>query len=278
MKLLQRLQDPRYYQIAVLTSLVCFGVFALDFGILWQNAVAIVATALVAQFLGTMHARLPHFDPLSPLITSLSLTLLFRTEEVALAAAAAAIAIGSKFLIRFGNKHVFNPANVALVTMMLTSDQAWVSSGQWGSAAIGAFTLACLGFLVLTRARRAETTIAFLLIYTSMLFGRAFWLGDPLAIPLHQLQSGALLIFAFFMISDPKTTPNTPVGRVLFAAIVATIAFTIQFIYYESNGPIFALIIAAPTVPLIDLFMRGRLYQWEHPVARAQDQVKGANP
>ena len=270
------LQDPRCYQIAVLTLLVCFGALALDFGIRWQNAVIIVATALLVQFLGTLHARLPRFDPLSQLITSLSLTLLLRTDQVGLAAAAAAIAISSKFLIRFRGKHVFNPANLALVTLTLASNQAWVSSGQWGSAAIGAFTLACLGFLVLTRAKRAETTIAFLLIYAGLLFGRAFWLGDPLAIPLHQLQNGALLIFAFFMISDPKTTPNTPVGRVLFAAIVAVIAFTIQFVYYEPNGSILALIVAAPTVPLIDTLMRGRLYRWERPFAGTENNVKGA--
>lgn len=275
MKPFSYLQDPRYYQIAVLTSLVCFGVLVLDFGIRWQNAVTIVATALLAQFLGTLHARLPRFDPLSPLVTSLSLTLLLRTDQVGLAAAAAAIAISSKFLIRFRGKHVFNPANLALVTLMLASNQAWVSSGQWGSAAIGAFMLACLGFLVLTRAKRAETTIAFLLIYAALLCGRAFWLGDPLAIPLHQLQNGALLIFAFFMISDPKTTPNTPFGRVLFAATVAVIAFTIQFVYYEPNGPILALIVSAPTVPIIDTLMRGQLYQWKRSFARTEKNVKG---
>ncbi len=278
MKLKCRLKDPRYYQIAVLTSLVCFGVFVLDFGIHWHNAVVIVTTALAVQFIGTMYARLSRFDPLSPLITSLSLTLLLRTDELVLAAAAAAIAIGSKFLIRFQGKHVFNPANVALVTLMLASDNAWVSSGQWGSAAIGAFTLACLGFLVLIRAKRAETTIAFLLIYTALLFGRAIWLGDPLAIPLHQLQNGALLIFAFFMISDPKTTPNTAAGRVLYAALVATIAFAIQFIYYAPNGPILALILSAPTVPVIDWLMRGQIYQWDRPAARTGNQIKGVNP
>ena len=128
---------------------------------------------------------------------------------------------------------------------------------------------------MLTRARRAETTIAFLLIYASMLFGRAVWLDDPLAIPMHQLQNGALLIFAFFMISDPKTTPNSAAGRVLFAAIVAAIAFTIQFIYYEPNGPILALIISAPAVPLIDTLMRGQLYRWQRPAARARNPVKG---
>ena len=129
-----RLGDPRYYQIAVLSSLLLFGVFVLDFGIHWRNAVAIVVTTLGVQYLGSRYARLPRFDPLSPLITSLSLTLLLRTDEIMLASIAAIIAIGSKFLIRVGGKHVFNPANVALVTLMLTSDHAWVSSGQCGAS------------------------------------------------------------------------------------------------------------------------------------------------
>lgn len=277
MKLINQLQDPRYYQIAVLTSLLFFGVLALDFGIHWQNAAAIITTALAVQLAGTAYAQLPRFDPLSPMITSLSLTLLLRTDEIGLAAAAAAIAIGSKFLIRIRGKHVFNPANVALVSLMLLSDKAWVSSGQWGSAALGAFALACLGFLVLTRAKRAETTIAFMLIYATLLFGRALWLGDPLSIPVHQLQNGALLIFAFFMISDPKTTPNTAIGRVLFAAIVASLAFTIQFIYYEPNGPILALIIAAPTAPLVDYLVRGEIYRWTRPTARNDRTFKGVS-
>ncbi|MDJ0748805.1 MAG: RnfABCDGE type electron transport complex subunit D [Woeseiaceae bacterium] len=276
MSLLDTLRDPRYYQVAVLTSLLTFGIAVLDFGIRWQNAAAILLTAQVVQFIGTRSASLPRFDPLSALITSLSLTLLLRTEFIALAMLAAIIAIGSKFLIRVRGKHIFNPANVALVTLMLTSDYAWVSSGQWGSAAIGAFALACLGFLVLTRAKRAETTIAFLTFYGTLLFGRALWLGDPLSIPVHQMQNGALLIFAFFMISDPKTTPNSPIGRVLFASIVAGIAFTIQFVFYLPNGPILALIVSAPLVPLVDALLQGTHYRWE--TARERVLNKGVQP
>ncbi|NNF40906.1 MAG: hypothetical protein HKN64_05965, partial [Woeseiaceae bacterium] len=267
-----------YYQIAVLTSLVCFGVLALDFGIDGNHAVVIVAAALAVQFFATAYLRLPHFDPLSPLITSLSLTLLLRTDALMLAAAAAAIAIGSKFLIRINGKHVFNPANVALVSLMLVSDHVWVSSGQWGNAALGAFALACLGFLVLTRARRAETTVAFLLSYSLLLFARALWLGDPLAIPLHQLQNGALLVFAFFMISDPKTTPNTAFGRAVFATLVAGIAFTIQFVYFQPNAAVLALILSSPVVPLIDRLSRGRLYDWQRPAARASNHSEGVLP
>jgi Na+-transporting NADH:ubiquinone oxidoreductase subunit NqrB len=265
MNAIARLQDPRYYQIVVLTLLVTFGVSVLDFGIHWQNAVAIVISALAVQYLAGKYVGLPHFDPLSPLITSLSLTLLLRTDIVEIAMLAAALAVGSKFLLRARNKHIFNPANFALVALMFTSDKAWVSSGQWGSAAIDAFALACLGFVVLTRAKRAETTFTFLIAYALLLIGRAFWLGDPLSIPLHQMQNGALLIFAFFMISDPKTSPNTRIGRVAYGAFVASIAYAIQFIFYEPNGPILALIMSAPFVPLIDSISQGRLYRWDQP-------------
>ena len=264
-QLATRLKDPRYYQIAVLSSLVVFGVVGLDFGIRWTNALLIVTTALATQYLGTRISGLPRFDPLSPLITSLSLTLLFRTDLAALAVIAACIAIGSKFLIRINGKHIFNPANIAIVTLMLGSDHAWISSGQWGSGAIGAFALACLGFVVLTRARRAETTITFLFACAALMFGRSVWLGDPLAIPLHQLQNGVLLIFAFFMISDPKTTPDARIGRVLYAALVASVAFVIQFVLYEPNAPVLALFVCAPVVPFIDAFFRGQIYRWDRP-------------
>ncbi|NQV86207.1 MAG: RnfABCDGE type electron transport complex subunit D [Woeseiaceae bacterium] len=274
-RLISLLRDPRYYQIAVLGMLLTYGIVALDFGIRWQNALMIVSTALAVQFLGTRYFDLGRFDPLSPLVTSLSLTLLLRTDLIALAAMAATLAIGSKFLLRYNGKHIFNPANFALVSLMMLSKHAWVSSGQWGSAAIGAFVLACLGFLVLTRARRAETTIAFLILYAAMLFGRAIWLDNPFSIPLHQLQNGALLIFAFFMISDPKTTPNTAAGRVLYAALVASVAYTIQFIYYQPNGPILALILCAPLVPLIDAVLHGRIYRWEQPADQPENPIKG---
>jgi Na+-transporting NADH:ubiquinone oxidoreductase subunit NqrB len=270
-----RLQDPRYYQIGVLGTLVTFGTLALDFGIRPENAVAIVVTALLVQFAGTKAAGLPRFDPLSPVITSLSLTLLLRTDAVTLAVLAALIAIASKFLVRVRGKHVFNPANLAIVSLILSSDRAWISSGQWGSAALGAFALACLGFIVLTRARRADITIGFLACYAALLTGRALWLGDPLAIPLHQLQNGALLVFAFFMISDPKTTPDAATGRLLYAALVAAAAFTIQYIYYQPQGPILALVFTAPLVPVIDMLFRDTTYRWAPCATASTRRIEG---
>lgn len=276
MDIRNRLLDPRYYQIAVLSILVSYGILALDFGIRLENAVAIVVTALLVQFAATRAAGLPRFDPLSPLITSLSLTLLLRTDLVAAAAIAACIAISSKFLVRIRGKHVFNPANVAIVTLIVSSDHAWVSSGQWGSAAIGAFALACLGFIVLTRARRAETTIGFLGCFALLLIGRALWLGDPLVIPVHQLQNGALLVFAFFMISDPKTTPDTAIGRFLYSVLVACVAFAIQFGLHQPHAPIYALVTTAPLVPVIDYLFRGTTYRWTRVATAPAQRIEGA--
>ena len=270
-----RLRDPRYYQIAVLSSLLTYGIAVLGFPIAWEGAATILGFALATQWAASQLVGLDRVDPLSAIITSLSLTLLLRTDALAIAALAAILAIGSKFLLRINGKHIFNPANFALITLSFASTHAWLSSGQWGNATLVAFAFACLGFLVLTRARRAGTTIAFLAGYGALLFGRAVWLGDPLAIPLHQLQSGALLLFAFFMISDPKTTPDHAAGRVLYGLLVALIGFSIQFVFHEPHGPITALILTSPVVPLIDRLLSGRRYAWIPTLQSSRSDHKG---
>ena len=105
--------------------------------------------------------------------------------------------------------------------MMLASGLVWVSPGQWGNVAFFAFLMACLGGLVVNRAARSDVTVAFIFFYMALVVGRSLWLGEPLLIPLHRLQSGALLLFTFFMISDPRTTPNSRAGRILFALLVS---------------------------------------------------------
>jgi Na+-translocating ferredoxin:NAD+ oxidoreductase RnfD subunit len=267
--------DPRYYQIAELGSLLSFGIAVLGFDITAPDSAVVFTTALGIQFVAGRLAGLERFDPLSPVITSLSLTLLLRADAWYLFALAAVVAIGSKFLLRVRGKHVFNPANAGIVAAIALSEHAWISSGQWGSAAIGAFAFCCLGFLVLTRARRAETTLAFLAAYAVLVFGRAFWLGDPLAIPLHQLQNGALLLFAFFMISDPKTSPDSAPGRIAYGTLVAAVAFVIQFVYFVPGAPVLALILCAPAVPLIDTVRAGRRYDWQSPRPRAASAPAG---
>lgn len=258
--------DPRHYQIGVLSSLILLGVFHFAFQLPWWHVAACVSSTLCTQYVADKITG-RKFDPRSPLISALSLTILLRTGSVWLSIGAAVLAVASKYLIRFNGKHIFNPANFGLVIMAILFTDAWISPGQWGAAPIFAILLAGLGGAVTGKAKRWDVSLAFLGFYGAFVLGRAVWLGDPLAIPLHQMQSGALLIFAFFMISDPKTTPNARSGRIVYAALVASIGFTIQFGFYNSAGIILALIITAPAVPLFDRVFKDDLYQWpEAPV------------
>ena len=254
--------DPRVYQSAILLGLLLYGGLALDFDVTAGRTALLVGTALATQWIGSRLSGLPRFDPLSPLISAFSLALLLRTGDEWLATAAAVIAIGSKFVARHRGKHLFNPTNLALVTLMSVTDRAWVSPGQWGSLAWFAFLMACLGTLVVTRAARADITLGFLATFVALQVGRALWLGDPVVIPLHRLENGGLLLFAFFMISDPKTTPDSRTGRLLFAALVAAGAYYVQFRLFRTNGLLWSLALCSFVVPLLDWRFPGKRYVW----------------
>lgn len=255
--------DPRYYQIAVLSSLLIYGVGWLRFDIEWPQIVISLGTVLLTQYACTRMFRLPSFDPRSPLISGLSLCLLLRTNSLPLVFLTAVITIVSKFVLKRGRKHIFNPTNFGIVAMMmLLTSQVWVSPAQWGSKLYFAFFIACAGGMVIYRAARSDVTYAFLLAYVGILFGRAFWLGDPWAIPLKQLQSGSLLLFAFYMISDPKTTPDSRIGRILFAITVAAGAGYVQFGLYRTNGLLWSLAVCSIITPIIDRLLPGTKYEW----------------
>src|SRR4029453_17618250 len=255
-------RDPRHYQIVTLVSLLAYGIVGLDFEIGAGRAAAILSTALLTQYVCTRVSRLPSFDPRSALISGLSLCLLLRTNYVALAIVAAVVAVASKFLIKVNGKHLFNPTNIAIVALMAATGSVWVSPGQWGNVAFFAFLMACLGGLVVNRASRSDVTYAFIVFYMALFLGASFCRAEPLAIPLHRLQSGALLLFTFFMISDPRTTPNSRAGRILFALLVSYGAWYIQFRLFRTNGLLWSLAFFSMTVPPISFFLPGKRYEW----------------
>jgi Na+-transporting NADH:ubiquinone oxidoreductase subunit NqrB len=258
--------DPRLYQIASLSGLLLYGLLALDFEVGLARAATILATALCTQYAFGRIRKLPAYEPKSALISGLSLCLLLRTNSLATAAATAVVAVASKFVVRWDGKHVFNPTNIGLVSMMLIVAPVWVSPGQWGNAAFFAFLMACIGGLVVNRAARSDVTVAFIGSYAALLLARSVWLGQPLTNPLHGLQNGAFLLFSFFMISDPRTTPNSRVGRLVFAMLVAAGALFVQFVLYRTNGLLWSLALFSMAVPLIDRLLPGSRFEWR-PVA-----------
>ena len=264
--------DARHYQIAALATLLIYNIGWLDFGARPLNSALAIAGALATQAVCTRWFVLPQFDPRSPLITGLSLSLLLRAEDPWLHALAGVIAIGSKFVFRIDGKHIWNPAGFAIVLLLFTSGGVWISPGAWGSTVWFAALLGFFAILVLQAARRSDIAIFFLGSHAALLFARALWLGDPLGIPVHQLQSGSLLIFTFFMISDPRTSPDSRLGRFIFAASVALAAHYMAFFMQMRPSLYVALIALAPLVFVIDKILPAQRFAWKQPALQGAPQ------
>jgi Na+-transporting NADH:ubiquinone oxidoreductase subunit NqrB len=253
--------DPRLFQIATLGLLLVIGITRFDLAASAQQLAVTLLAAMATQALAGSLAG-AGFDWRSPMITALSLSLLLRTHDPRLWAAAGMIAIGSKFALRLGEKHIFNPACLAIVTLLLLGQEVWVSPGQWGALAWGAGLLAAAACLVLSCAQRVDIAASFLGAWSALLAARCIALGDPWAIPLHQVQSGSLLIFAFFMITDPRSTPNSRMGRIVFALAVAGLGHWLIFYGQIRVGLFYALMTVSFTTPLLDRVLAGKRFSW----------------
>jgi enediyne biosynthesis protein E5 len=254
--------DARHAQIVSLCLLLVIQFVGVDFGATPLNGLCAVGAALATQL-----ALGGGADLRSPLISGLSLTLLLRAAHPGWLALAGVLAIGSKYALRFDGRPVFNPSAFAIVALLATGAPVWVSPGQWGAEIWFAALILCLAGLVLPRAGRADIALYFLGAHVALLIARAVRLGDPLAIPLHQIESGSLLIFAAFMITDPKTTPQTSLGRLIFAALVAALAHALAFHEQIRPALYFAIVALNPMVFVIDRALawsaRGRTAQWK---------------
>ena len=255
-------RDPRVYQILFLAGLLGAGALARDFTLRPEQMALTFAGGIATQLACVRIVGLQRVGVLSALITCLGLSILLRADNLWVHPLAVALAIASKFLIRAGGKHLFNPGNLGVIAGLALIPGAWISPGQWGSDIASAAWVVALGAAVASRARRLDTSWAFLVCHLGLAAARVVWLGYDWPVFVHQLQSGALLLFAFFMISDPMTTPNHHGARIAHAAVVAAVAFVWQFALYVPNGLVWALFLAAPLVPVFDRVFRAERFKW----------------
>jgi Na+-transporting NADH:ubiquinone oxidoreductase subunit NqrB len=259
-------QDPRILQIAFLGSFLLAGLTFLDFDLRpWQPPL-ILATACATQWAMTRLYRAPDVGYRSAIISSLGLSLLLRSDVLWVPPLAAFIAIAAKFVIRVRGKHVFNPTNLGLAACLFLTPHAWSSPSQWGENSGLAAWFAIFGLSVAHRAFRSDVSLAFLGSWVILKTARVLYLGQRPEVLLHQLNVGSLILFTFFMISDPKTTPDRRSARIVFAATVAGLAFVLQHSFWWYNSPIWALVLLSIAVPLIDRLFPADRYQW--PVER----------
>lgn len=289
--------EVRYWQIAFQLSFLGLGLCWRHFNIQAAQMIGAVSLALFTQWFwmtkpwnklrGSKGLSIPEgtqdfrkiFSPshfLSALITSCGVSLLLRANDWWIHGTAVSLALSAKFLCTFRGKHIFNPANLAVIFALLFLPGSWVSPAQWGQEWLCLFWMIVLGLLVTARAKSLDISISFLVSWVSLLVVKVLYLGQVWAHFWHQLNNGALMVFAFFMLSDPMTIPNKSIARKLYAFLVAFGAFTWQFIFYRPNGFLWSLFVLSPLVPLLDLYWRGEKYHWRGDVDSRSPSIQAS--
>lgn len=256
-------QDPRLFQIAALSSFLCYGLFQLGWDQDLQRISVTIVFGLLTQAFFTLKLRLPWSSMKSGLITSLGLCLLFRSSEPMLWAAAPILALSSKYLIQIEKRHFFNPANLGVVLPILLFGEGWISPGQWGNGTMMAFFFTAAAAMVLLKVGRIDTSLAFLLTFFGLEAIRSvLYLGWEWEWLFHKMTNGSILLFAFFMITDPKTTPNHPVSRILWAAAIGGLSFVLTSWFYLHTAPLWALFFASPVLVLLNYWKKAKSFEW----------------
>jgi enediyne biosynthesis protein E5 len=256
--------DARWLQITLLGTLLLVGVWWRDFSLQAPQILFTFAASLAVQYLAMrwLHIKL---NLLSALVTSFGICLLVRADSFWVHPLVASIAIGSKFIITSQRQHIFNPANFAAVVAGYALPGAWLSPGQWGQDPVLASLFCLLGLAVTIRAKRWDVALMFIGSFALLILLRALWIEARLATVLHTLMNGSLLLFTFFMISDPMTTPQRRWVRMSYAFAVALLAVVWQYTQFKPNGPVLALFALSLAVPLLNRCWPAKRFDWANP-------------
>jgi Na+-transporting NADH:ubiquinone oxidoreductase subunit NqrB len=258
-------RDARIYQIVFLAMLLMTGALLRDFSIQPLQVALTFGAGLAAQAFWLKRLGLQQRGVLSAVVTCCGLSLLLRSDTLWVHPLVAAFAMSSKFVLRVHGKHLYNPANLGVIAAITLLPGTWVSPGQWGNDLALAVWFLMLGTVVTQRARRLDISWVFLGAFLGLVALRVLLLGQPWTIWWHQLGNGALLLFAFFMISDPMTIPNRRGARIAYALIVAIGAVVWQYVLFRPNALIWSLFLLTPLVPLFDRWLPGSRFEWKHP-------------
>ena len=271
--LMQRLSfalDPRYFQVIFQAIFLSYGILFLHWNADWQHYIISIAGCLLFQYTADSIRskrclKINEFDRwgFSVLISAMSLCLLLKTNDWYVSLVAAFLTVGSKYILRFNKKHIFNPSAFGIVATLLLTKDAWLSPAQWGSNAVIFFFVVTLGTIVVTRVQKLDVSLAFLLTFVGLLYWRQVYvLGWPMDHFIHSVSTGSLLLFTFFMISDPRTSPNHPFARIIWAILIAAVSFYLAAFKWKYNTIIWVLVAAAPFVPLLDTIFKSRQFEW----------------
>ena len=251
---LPSIRDPRLHVAAVLLTLQVLGQTVLGFRLSVAQILACLATGALIEFVVSFFKDKTIMWPASGLLTGNSTAFILRvpgtlhgqwwsTHGIWIFIGVVAFGMASKYLIRWRGRHIFNPSNIALVLAFIVLgpqrteplDLWWIPMGTWmivtyailiGGGLLIAWELRLLGLVVgFMTAFALLTALALAPVPDHCMV--ASWHVTPMCgRELWQIlvTSPEILIFALFMVPDPRTVPDGPVARVVFGVLVAVLA------------------------------------------------------
>jgi Na+-translocating ferredoxin:NAD+ oxidoreductase RnfD subunit len=281
---LPTLRDPRLHVAAVIISVHVLGQVGLHFRVsVPQILAAILATAIIEIVLTFRQTR-SFVWPASAMLTGSGVALIFRvvgtppddpwnTSSWYIFGAIAGLSLLTKYVIRYRGSHVFNPSNIGLVVAFIVIGNARVEPLDFWWAPLNGWMIAAYviivggGLLITRRLRLLALGAAFwitLALGTGLLAGSghcmtANWAFEPVCgVDFWRVivTSPEVMIFLFFMITDPKTIPAGRVGRIVFGilvGIVSTLLMAPQTNEFGTKvGLLAGLVIVCAARPLLD--------------------------
>ena len=245
-------RDPRLHLAAVIVSLQVLGQVAFDFNLSIAQILISVGTCALIEVAIVVRRHHMLVWPASALLTGNGVAFILRVPGTEhgdwwslngwwIFAGTAAVSLLSKYVIRFRGAHVFNPSNFGLVLcfLLLGPTRADPLDFWWGplspALALALAIIVVGGFVILSRLGLLVMAVSFWLVFvatvavvaaTGHAMSARWHLGpvDGLHFWTILAFSPEILVFLFFMLTDPKTVPAGRRARGVFAVSVALLA------------------------------------------------------
>ncbi|HEX3290767.1 MAG TPA: FG-GAP-like repeat-containing protein [Gaiella sp.] len=250
--LLPTLRDPRLHLAGVIVTLQVLGQTAFDFQLSIAQILVSLATCAVLEVTIAFRRQKVLMWPASALLTGNGVAFVLRVPGTEhgdwwsmngwwLFAGTAAVGLLSKYVITFRGRHIFNPSNIGLVAcfVLFGPERADPLPFWWGPMSVWlAIALVLIvggGLAILSRLHLVPIAAGFWLTFaagvailaaTGHEMTAAWHLGPIGGRELWRtlVTSPEVLVFLFFMITDPRTIPETRRGRLAYAISVGLLA------------------------------------------------------
>lgn len=250
--------DVRYVPPMFITLILLVG--QVSFGLLesFSRTALAIATAMVVESILSRLLTRKFANLASSYISGISVGILLRSFDYWPYAVCAAIAITSKYVLRWKGRHLWNPTNFSIVAMLiLAPDYISTLSIQWGNSVWPMLVIWVLGAVIVYRVNRLHITATYVVSFIVLAFLRSFITGHAFFAEVAPITGPMYQLFIFFMITDPKTTVKPIWGQCLVAFLIAVVEMGLR-LEQSIYAAFYALAIVGPIANVIEIWWTSR--------------------